>query len=210
MSLSRVADSSSTPSWTMPMAGGEFAFVDKGKERAMSAQREATPAAPGEGHGQTRTDRLAQDGFVAGVIGAATIAIWFLIVDTVRGRPLATPSLLGSVLYRRSEALAAPQALPISFEMVLTYTWVHGLVFCIIGGAASWLLAFAEERPNAAFGILLFFAVFEFGFLVLAMLFAEPVLSALSWPAILVGNLLAAVAMGAYLWRRHPNLTILP
>ena len=176
----------------------------------MTAQREVTTAAPGEGRVQARTDRLFQDGLVGGVIGAATIAIWFLILDTARGRPLATPSLLGSVLYRRSEALVAPQTLPISFEMVLTYTWVHGLVFCVIGCAASWLLAFADERPNAAFGIVLFLVIFEFGFLVVAMLFAEPVLSALSWPKVLVGNLLAAVAMGTYLWRRHPNLTVLP
>ncbi len=176
----------------------------------MIAQREAATAPPGEDRVQTTTDRLFQDGLVAGVIGAATIAIWFLILDTVRGRPLATPSLLGTALYRRGQIPASPDALPISFEMVLTYTWVHGLVFCVIGCAASWLVAFAEERPNAAFGILLFFAVFEFGFLVLTMLFAEPVLRALSWPAILVGNLLAAVAMGGYLWRRHPNLTVLP
>ena len=29
-------------------------------------------------------------------------------------------------------------------------------------------------------------------------------------PAILVGNLLAAAAMGAVLWRSHPRMTIQP
>ena len=43
-----------------------------------------------------------------------------------------------------------------------------------------------------------------------AMLFAEPVLRALTWPAILLGNLLAAGVMGAYLVRRHPRLDIFP
>lgn len=176
----------------------------------MIAQRDAATEASGKGRVQTMTDRLFQDGLVAGVIGAATIAIWFLILDTARGRPLATPSLLGTVLFGRGETLASTGALPISFEMVLTYTWVHGLVFCVIGCAASWLLALAEWRPNAAFGVLLLFVVFEFGFLAVALVFSEPILRALSWPAILVGNLLAAVAMGGYLWRRHPNLTILP
>jgi len=41
-----------------------------------------------------------------------------------------------------------------------------------------------------------------------AMLFAEPVLRVLTWPAILIGNLLAAFVMGVYLWRRHPRLRI--
>ena len=54
------------------------------------------------------------------------------------------------------------------------------------------------------------FVVFEFGFLAMALLFAEPVLHALTWPAILGGNLLAALAMGAYFWRRHPDLQIFP
>jgi hypothetical protein len=155
-------------------------------------------------------DRLYQDGIVAGVIGAATIAVWFLILDAVRGQPLLTPTILGTALFRPGNLGANPGTLPVSFEMVLLYTWVHGLVFCVIGGIASWLLAAADRNPNLGFGILLLFVVFEFAFLVGTMLFAEPVLRALTWPAILVGNLLAAGAMAAYFMRRHPGLTIFP
>lgn len=151
-----------------------------------------------------------QEGIVAGALGAATIAIWFLILDTVNGRPLYTPTVLGTALFRGGAGLASPESLPISFEMVLMYTWVHGLVFCFIGGAASRLLALAERNPNLGFGILLLFVVFQCGFIVVAMLFAEPVLHALTWPAILLGNLLAAAAMAGYFWRRHPHLIISP
>jgi hypothetical protein len=42
------------------------------------------------------------------------------------------------------------------------------------------------------------------------MVFAEPVLHELAWPAVLVGNLLAAAAMAAVLWRQHPRLAIQP
>jgi len=42
------------------------------------------------------------------------------------------------------------------------------------------------------------------------MLFAQPVLRALAWPAILVANLLAAAAMGTYFRLRHPNLRVQP
>lgn len=154
--------------------------------------------------------RIYREGLVAGVIGAATIAIWFLLLDMINGRPLHTPTVLGTALFRQGAGLDAPGDLKISLEMVLMYTWVHGLVFCVIGGVASKLIALAERNSNFGFGILVFFVVFEFGFLGAAFVFAEPLLHALAWPAILLGNLLAATAMAGYFWRRHPNLTIKP
>jgi hypothetical protein len=150
-----------------------------------------------------------QEGILAGLLGAAVIALWFLILDTAWGRPLYTPSVLGAALFRR-ELGASPGPVPISFEMVAAYTWIHGLLFCVIGGLASRLLTLAEERPNVGFGIVLLFVVFEFGFVGVALAVAEPVLHALTWPAVLIGNLLAATAMAVYLWRRHPHLTIEP
>jgi hypothetical protein len=175
----------------------------------MISQSETTGLSRAGGSALAR-DRLFQDGLVAGVIGAATIAVWFLVIDVVRGRPLYTPAILGTALFRPAELAASPDAVPVSIEMVLVYTWVHGLVFCVLGGVASWLLSKADTNPNLGFGVLLLFVVFEFGFLVVAMLFAEPVLQALTWPAVLLGNLLAAAAMGVYFWRRHPALTIWP
>lgn len=175
----------------------------------MIGQPDVTSPARDETEPLPAADRIWQEGILAGLLGAAVIALWFLIFDTARGRPLYTPSVLGSALFRR-ELLALAGPVPISFEMVVVYTWVHALVFCLIGGVASRLLELAEERPNLGFGIVLLFVVFEFGFVGLALAVAEPVLRALTWPAVLVGNLLAASAMAAYLWRRHPNLTIRP
>jgi hypothetical protein len=151
-----------------------------------------------------------REGLVAGLLGAATIALWFLVLDAIAGRPLHTPTLLGTALFRGGRGLEAPEMVPVSLEMVLLYTWVHALVFCVIGGVAARLLAVAERQPNAGFGILLLFVVLAFGFLVVTLVFAEPILQALTWPAILGGNLLAAVAMGVYFWRRHPDLEIFP
>jgi O-antigen/teichoic acid export membrane protein len=90
------------------------------------------------------------------------------------------------------------------------YTWIHGLVFCAIGGFASRLLGLAERNPNLGFGILLLFVVLEVGFVMAAFVLAEPLLHKLAWQAILVGNLLAAAAMAGYFRRRHPNLAIAP
>ena len=160
--------------------------------------------------GSRSVERLSQEGLIAGLLGALTIALWFLLLDLFRGRPLMTPSLLGTAIFHGGAGLETPARLPVSLEMVVLYTWVHALVFCVVGGLAARLLAFAERRPNAGFGILLLFVVFEFGFVLAAMIFAEPVLRVLTWPAVLFGNLLAAVVMGTYLWHRHPGLTVWP
>ena len=67
-----------------------------------------------------------RQGIVAGVLGAATIAVWFFLVDVLSGRPLFyTPNVLGTALFRHGAGLDQPQTLAISLEMVLVYTWVH-------------------------------------------------------------------------------------
>ena len=158
----------------------------------------------------SKTTQIYQEGIVAGALGAVTIAAWFLILDTINGRPLYTPSVLGTALFEHGRGIEAPDTLPISGDMVLVVTWLHLLIFAVIGGAASRLLALAEQQPNLGFGVVLLFVVFEFGFVLAAMIFAQPILHALDWSAILVGNLLAAGAMAAYFWRRHPHLQMRP
>ena len=175
----------------------------------MTTRAEA-PASAGVAAGTSDLSRLFQDGIVAGTLGAATIALWFLLLDTISGQPLYTPTVLGTALFRGGAGLESPHTLPISFDMVLAFTWLHMLVFVVIGGLASLLFAQAERRPSLGFGIVLLFVVFEFGFIAVAIVFAETVLKALTMPAILVGNLLAAAAMAVYLWRRHPQLSIEP
>jgi len=153
--------------------------------------------------------RLYQEGMIAGVIGAATVAVWFLLLDTAAGRPFYTPTVLGSALFRRG-ALASPETLSVSLEMVGMFTWVHMLVFAALGGIASRLLGMVERNPSWGFGLLLFAVVFEFGFLAAALVFAAPVLRLIPWPSVLVANLLAAAAMSAYFWWRHPGLVVRP
>jgi hypothetical protein len=153
--------------------------------------------------------RVYEQGIVAGALGAVAIAIWFLVLDAIDGRPLFTPSILGTALFRGVGG-ASPAEIPVSLEMVLVFTWIHLMVFVAIGLAASLLLDVAEHLPNVGFGILLLFVVFEFGFVVVSLVFAEPILHALSLPRILIGNLLAAATMAAYFWRKHPSLVIEP
>ena len=150
------------------------------------------------------------EGIRAGLVGASIIAFWFLIVDTMAGRPLYTPTVLGAALFHGGTELAAGQAVTPSLELVAGFTWVHYLVFMLIGVGAARLMGVAELNPNAGFGIVLFFALFEFGFLLASMIFAEGVMQRLAWPAVAVGNLLAAAGMAWVLWRAHRQLAIQP
>src|SRR2546426_9826893 len=77
--------------------------------------------------------KLYQEGLIAGLVGATTVAIWFLIIDSIQGRPLYTPTVLGAALFHRG---AAPwlDAGP-SFRMVLMVTWVRGLAFILVGSS---------------------------------------------------------------------------
>ena len=108
------------------------------------------------------------EGVVAGLIGAATIAVWFLILDIYNGRPFYTPHVLGAAL-SLSGTIPDSATASISMELVVFYTWVHALVFCGIGGLAAKLLSLMERDLNFGFGILLLFVIFEFGFVAATM-----------------------------------------
>ena len=158
----------------------------------------------------SKTITLSQEGIIAGTCGAATITLWFLLLDVLAGHPLYTPHMLGTALFTGGGGLVPPAHGEFSLGIVVAFTGLHWLAFTLIGGLASRLLGLADHNPNLGFGVLLLFVLFEGGFLGGAMMLAEPVLHALAWQSVLVGNLFAAVAMGGYLWRRHPHIVMYP
>jgi divalent metal cation (Fe/Co/Zn/Cd) transporter len=66
----------------------------------------------------------------------------------------------------------------------------------------------AEVESSVLAGALILFVAFEIGFYgFTALLSQHELLGDLAWYQIGIGNLLAAGAMGTYLWRRHPELS---
>ncbi len=175
----------------------------------MAVQSDTTSAPP-EVSQSSEISQVAVEGISAGLVARSPSLSGSSFSIFFNGRPFYTPNMLGNALFRRSIEIEQLRSLPISVETVVVYTWVHALTFCVIGGVASRLLALAERNINFGFGILLLFVIFAFGFVGLAFLFAEPILHALTWSAVLMGNLLAAAAMGLYFWRHHLNLSIEP
>jgi hypothetical protein len=94
--------------------------------------------------------------------------------------------------------------------MVVLFTLVHGLIFVITGQIAARLVRLAEKNANYGFGVVLFLVFFLSGFFFVSIVFEAELLRALTWPAVLAGNVFAVAAMTMYLARRHPGLRMLP
>ncbi len=137
-----------------------------------------------------------REGIVAGVIGAAVVALWFFAIDTIQGDPLRTPELLGRALLRQPTAVGA----------VIGYTIAHGFAFVVFGIVGALLIAGAERQPMLIFALVILFTSFEIFFFGLILIAASWVLDEVAGWTIFVGNILAAIAMLAYYVRRHRTL----
>ena len=101
-----------------------------------------------------RSSSIAIDGVFAGVIGGLTVALFYLLIDTIQGRPLWTPSLLGSALFLGS---SVEKMTAVNVPMVFAYTGVHMAMFVAAGMVFSFMVAQFESNPPLA--VLLILAV---------------------------------------------------
>ncbi len=142
-------------------------------------------------------------GIIAGVIGATTVAAWFLILDAFRGRMFFTPAALGSTVFKGA---TSPTQVSMGVGTIVGYTLLHYTAFCLVGLVAAAIFRASEDSPPLVLGLIMLFVVSETLFIGLVALLASWLLGALVWWAVLVGNVLAAAAMAAYLWMSHPRL----
>ena len=147
--------------------------------------------------------RIGSEGVVVGLLGAAAIALWFLIVDLIAGEPLFTPAMLGSVLFW---GVREPSQVDIAVAPILAYTMVHVLSFVVVGLVAAAVAYQAERSPSTLFLAVVLFAVLGFGFFTVWTILGPPILGALAWWSVAIGNGIAALGMGYAIWRRHPRL----
>lgn len=147
--------------------------------------------------------RILKDGFVAGMVGAAGVAVWFLIVDTILAEPFFTPAMLGSAVFR---GLRDPTVVEIAFPTVAGYTVIHLVTFLVVGTIAAALASMVEKFPSTLFLVVVMFAIFEFGFYLVVAVLARTLLGALAWWAVAAGNLLAAIGMGYFFWQVRPRI----
>ena len=145
-----------------------------------------------------------REGVIAGIIGATAIAVWFFVVDLVAGQALFTPSTLGRAVFSVLGAVPDAES-PIIH--VLAYTLFHYAAFISVGIVAAAMVRLAGDEPSVLLGFVILFVAFEVGFYAfVAVLSQVTPLGGLAWWQVMVGNVIAAAAMGFYLLRRHPVL----
>jgi len=140
---------------------------------------------------------------MTGAVGAAVVAVWFLITDTLQGRPLSTPSVLGQVILygNTSPSITPPETGPL-----IAYTLLHIGAFVLFGILATQLVHLAMSSPLARFGLMMLAVVFEVFFLIMLYVVFHATSSLFPWWSVLAANTLSLLSMGLYLKRSHPGL----
>ncbi|MBI1797718.1 MAG: hypothetical protein HY076_08405 [Candidatus Eisenbacteria bacterium] len=165
----------------------------------MTVDRAASPPVT-----RARTGDILLDGLFTGAIGALAVAIWFLIVDSLAGRPLFTPALLGSVLLHGGASAA--QGVVVAPLEVAAYTAFHFAAFLVAGIAFSWLMTLFERFPIVGFVLLVLFACLQICFFAMNVVLGAQLMGQLRPWAVIAANFIAATCMALYQWKRHPQI----
>ena len=146
---------------------------------------------------------IVREGIIAGILGATAVAVWFLGVDMIYAQAFATPTALGRGVLR----LFGPPAMDSAVVLVVAYTIFHYVAFIAAGLLVSVIVHWAQTSPTILAGAMMLFVAFEIGFYGLSAALQEsPFLGALGWMQVATGNLIAALVMGGYMWKTHPEL----
>jgi hypothetical protein len=151
--------------------------------------------------GGTRRTDIVFASLVSGGWGAAAVALVFLAIDTVRGDPFFTPSLMGSVTFLGAAAAAGTE---VRVDLMALYTVLHFILFTAVGFAASTAydrLAGPAGRPFALAGGL--FAALTLGTVAVNALLVPGLFAVVGAAAIMAANALASVIMA---WLVHRTL----
>lgn len=146
-------------------------------------------------------DDVLYDAFFSAGIGGSIVALLFLLVDVMEGRPFFTPSLIGSVLFL---GIPADQVRDVRLDVVAYYTLIH-LAGCGVCGLVVSLAVRRAERRSRYPSLLLLgtFLVLEVGFYAGASRMAPGVMERVGGERIAVVNLFAAMGVAAFLLTGH-------
>jgi hypothetical protein len=154
-------------------------------------------------------DRPVREGVVVGLIAYAAVAVFYAAFDVLAARgALYTVNLLGQAVFR---GLRDPGVLqfPLALDLpaIFAYNALHLVLSLAIGLVVARLLAEAERQPaRAPLMLLVVVAGFVVTIVVVGYLTA-PIRPLLPGWSIVVANVLAVVAAGAYLLRKHRGLS---
>jgi hypothetical protein len=137
----------------------------------------------------------------AGIFGGSAVALSFLVVDIMDGRPLFTPSLLGSVLIFGDDAQSVVK---VSYQAVAYFSLVHIAAFTALGGLLSFIVHEVElHSKHPAIVLFVLFAIIEAAFFALAPLAMPGVIAELGTINVAFANFMAAGALSLFFVVTH-------
>jgi hypothetical protein len=140
------------------------------------------------------------EGLLVGALGAATVALWFMVVDIIAGEPFHTPISLGGGLLGLAGISEAGM-----MTQLLSYSVFHYGAFAVVGILAAYSTHLSERFPVVLALFVPLFVTFQLGFYgITAVLAVTDFLGTMAWYQIAIGNLLATAVMGGFLWQTHP------
>src|SRR5881628_3889653 len=152
---------------------------------------------------------LIADGVVGGVLAGLVVALWFLAVDSLAGRPFHTPAALASALTRQEIG-------PPTFRLVTAYSVLHFGVFAVLGVAVAGAMAALRTPPRLLFGVLFGLVAQEVAFYAGLFLSDASRVAVVPWPHVVTANVLMGYLhraardqhpFGLSALRGHPLLT---
>jgi hypothetical protein len=148
--------------------------------------------------------RYLQDTLVAALIGYATVAAFFAVLNAAQGRSVFyTAALLGSGLFY---GLEDPARLVISPEPVIAFNGVHLLLFVVAGAFMAWLTRLAERTPQGWYVAVVLFLLIMAHVFGLPVWFTDPIRAEIPLWYVVVATSVAALAMAAYFLLSHERL----
>ncbi len=155
------------------------------------------------GFGAVTGHPLLARGLTTGLVGAATVAVWFFVLDVVTGHPLRTPAALGSALLLGASNVGE---IPLNLGVVAAYTVVHLAAFAAAGLVFVAIAEQVERAPALLLLVAMAGIVLEAVVVTVLAFGAQWVLGTLGVWSVLGANLLAVCSMGAQVWATHPLL----
>jgi hypothetical protein len=144
-----------------------------------------------------------REGLATGLLGAAVVALWYIVWDFATGHPLHTFSVLGRILLQGD---VNPGLRTLDPAAAAGFLVLHLAIFIALGMALAALAHLASRNPAMRMGVWIGLVV-GFCFLTgITFMLTVSTGDRLPLAEVVIGGLLGIAAMAWLLWRHHPRL----
>jgi hypothetical protein len=147
--------------------------------------------------------RIMREGVASGTLAGAIVALWYLLCDSIGGRPFHTPALLGAIFFN---GLHGHDIAAVTLAPVLSFTALHFAAFIAFGIASAIIISAAERETLLILGALVVYACYEICFLAFVAFLDASALGAIGWWKIAVANVITLATVFGYFQYRHPEI----